>query len=428
MHPFVLLLASPALSMSLDDAVQAAHQVSPVTALSEARVAEAQAKVREATSMLLPTVTAGGATVWQNEVELDICYKMYEALAGMGQPVQPSMCDSVEPTLITPGQQWQAQVTGQEALVAPAAWLWRKAAREGAALAESEGAADRYQLDAAVLEAWHASARHHALLADAQAAQSLAEHIVGLADALVSNGVATRDQVLQAHAALSSARATVARATAAVAAADAALALVTGRNEAADGIAVPTSYPDLQQALASLDRPDLAMAGQRVDAARAVVGAERGAALPILGVTGKVYGLDPAPMVADDWNWQVQVGVTVPLVQGGKVLARLDGAKAQVQKAEAAKRLVLDQAKLEVIQTHGQLAAAMASLAEREEALRLSGEAVTAAEARLKEGGGSLLDLQQAQGGVAEAQVRLTLARADAAYQRDRLRQVTRGL
>ena len=361
-------------------------------------------------------------------MDLDICYSLYKALQAAGNPVQPSMCDDFEVPVISPEQQWQAQIVVQQGLFAPSAWLWRNAAREGEDLAEREGAVDHYQLAAAVLEAWHASARHQALLQDARAAQALAERIEALAENLVTGGVASRDQLLQARGAVATARAAAARAQAASEAANAALALVTGRSEPADPFQVPASAPSLEEALAALERPDLRMAAQRIEAAEAVVKAERAMAMPIVGLTGKYYGLEPAPMVADSWNWQVQLGIQVPIFAGGKVLAKTAEARAQVEKATAGERILRDQARIEVIRAHGELAAALASLQEREEALRLSEEAVAAAEARLKEGSGSLLNLQQAQGGTAEAQVRLTLARADAAWAADRLRQVTRGL
>jgi len=428
MSTIALLLVAPALSMSLDDAMQAAAASSPVSAISRARVAEAHAQVRQATAYLLPEVNAAGASLWQNEVILDLSDPFLLFAQQAGIPMQPSAFDDVEWPEITPGQQWQIQVAGQQAILAPSAWLWRKAAQQGEALAEEEGEVDRYQLGGVVVEAWHASARHQALLADARAAPELGEHILQIAETLVANGVATEDQLIPARQALATARATVARAQAASQAADAALALVTARDEPADPFTVPPAPTSLEATLADMDRPDMRMAAQRSEAARAVIWAERGGAMPILGVTGKVFGLDPAPMIADDWNWQVQLGVTVPLVKGGAVAAKVDAAHAQLEMALAAERLVRDQAKLQAIKAHGELSAAMAALTERETALELAGQAVRAAELRLKEGTGTMLELQQGQAGVAEAQVRLTLAKADAAHAHDLLRQVTRGL
>jgi outer membrane protein TolC len=424
--PIALLLFSPAFSMTLDHAVDAAAQSSPVAALAEARIAESQAQVRQATAYLLPQVKAAGGSLWQNEVEMSICYPIYESLKGplneAGIPIQPSMCDEVDDPLIMPGHQWQWQLEAQQAVLAPQAWLWRRAALEGEGIAEQQGDADLFQLEAYVVEAWHASARHQALLQDAIAAQELAEHIAQLAESLVTNGVATRDQLLQAEGAVATARATVARARAASQAADAALALLTGEQDRADAFVVPTAVPDLADLTARMDRPDLGLADQQLEAAQAVVWAERGAAMPIVGLSGKVFGLDPAPLIYDDTNWNVMIGVTVPLVQGGQVMAKVDQAQAQVEKASAARRLIRDQAELELIRIHGELSAAMASITEREEAQRLAEEAVAVAETRLKEGSGSMLDLQTAHGGVAEARVRLTLARADAAYAHDKLR------
>jgi len=426
-----LLLVSPALSMSLDQALDAAQTSSPVAALAEARVAESQAQVREATAHMLPQLSAAGGSIWQNDIYLDmmpICYQFYLMLQEGGNPVQPSMCDGIENPEVLPSHQWQWQIQGSQAIVAPQAYLWRKAAVAGGDIAQVQGDAELYQLDAYVLEAWHASSRHQALLAEARDSLDLAERIAGLARTLVDNGVATRDQVLQADGAVATAKATVARAEAASAAANRSLELLTGQPGAADPFVVPTAVPSLGEVSSRLDRPDLAVADARIEAAEAVVWAERGAAMPILGVSGKVFGLDPAPMLYEDVNWNVMLGLTVPLVQGGAVMAKVDKARAQVEMASAGKRLLRDQAELEIIRIHGELSAAMASLTEREEAVRLAEEAVDAAEARLKEGAGSMLDLQQAHGGVAEAGVKLTLAKADAALAYDKLQHVTGAL
>ncbi len=432
MYPLVLLLFSPALSMSLDQAMQSAVETSAVGDLGQARIDEARAQLREATSHLLPSASVSGGSLWQNEVAMAICYPMYQILKGpfaeLNVGLTPDMCDDFEDPIVMPGQQWQWQVEGTIPVAAPQGWLWRRAAQHGSTIAEVQRDADLYQLGAYVVEAWHASARHQALLADARSALELAEHIAGLAQTLVDNGVATRDQVLQAEGAVATARATVARAEAASAAADAALALITGRDEPADPYQLPASVPSLEQAVSSVDRPDLDLAAAQLEGARSLVWAERGAAMPVVGLTGKVFGLDPAPLIYDEQNWQVMLGVTVPLVRGGQVLAKVDQAQAKVEMAAAAERLVRDQAELEVIRVYGEMSASMASLTEREEALRLAKDAVSYAESRLKEGSGSMLDLQQAQGSVAEAQVKLTLARGDAAYAYDKLRQVTRGL
>ncbi len=425
----VLFLVAPAWSLSLDEAVDAALLRSPVSELAEARVDEARAKVWQATAPMLPRASVSGGSLWQKEVIVDFRYALIDALeAGTGGAPQPSEFDEVDwPTLQFP-QQWQFSLDGQQALVVPQAWLWRRAARQGEALAGEQGEADLYQLGAYVLQAWHASARHAALLQDAQEALALAERIETLADTLVENGVATTDQLLQVQAALAAARATVARAQAASSAADAALKLMTGRDEPADAFQVPAALPSLDQALAQLNRPDQQLAAQQLEAAQAVVWAERSGAMPVIGLTGQYYGIEPYSEFVEQWNYKVQLGFTVPFLNGGAVAAKVSEAKAQREKARAAQRLITEQAELEVIQTHGELAAAMASLQERKTALDLANQAVTAAENRLKNGAGSLLDLKQAQGGLAEARVRLTLAKADAAQAADQLRQVTRGL
>src|SRR5690606_15219314 len=123
---------------------------------------------------------------------------------------------------------------------------------------------------------------------------------------------------------------------------------------------------------------------------------ERAGSLPTVALQAGAYGTTPAADLAEPLVWRVTVGAHVPLFQGGAVAARVDEQSARLQQAVAAERALREAAELEVRRAHGGLTRALASLAEQEEAVRLAAEAVTAAEARLDRGGGSLLDLHQA--------------------------------
>ncbi|MBN1336465.1 MAG: TolC family protein [Deltaproteobacteria bacterium] len=424
----VLLLVSTSDALPLDAAVEAALARAPISDLATARVDEAEARVRTVSAPLLPSVEATGAAVWQNEVVLDLKDQFMTLAQAVGLPVQPSMFDDVDLPVVQPGFQWQAGAQVRQALLAPAAWLARRAAHEGALLASLEGEADRYALTGAVLEAWHASARHHALLEDARGAVAVAERAASLAETLVTHGVASEDQVLPSRSAVASAHAVEGRARAAAAAADATLALLTGLDDiSADPPDVPAETPSLATCLHRLERPDLAAAGARVDAADAVTSATRASALPVLGAGGGVVYLDPEPYLGDQWNWKVQVQLTMPLLQGGAVRARGDEAAARAAQARAAERALRERAQAEVIRLHGELAASLASLREHESAVDLARRAVTAAEARLNQGGGSLLALEQARGALATAELHRTLSRADAARASDLLDLATGG-
>ena len=67
---WILALCAPALAMSLDEAVEAAREISPVGDLSEARLAAAQAQIREADSYLKPQLDAGVGAALQNKPEV----------------------------------------------------------------------------------------------------------------------------------------------------------------------------------------------------------------------------------------------------------------------------------------------------------------------------------------------------------------------
>ena len=433
----LFLLISPALSMTLNEARQAAVARAPLMQVSEARLRESEARVRTATATLLPSARLAGGAAWQNEILF-----AYDTLASsMSSAFQQALEDADIPfdieleldpdsfpeTIIQPGFQWVGSLEASQPILAPGAWLYRKAARQGVTLAQAQQELDRYQVESGVIQAWHASARAHALLQDAQRGVERAEKVLQLAQAVVDNGVLPADHIIQAKEAVASARAAHEQAQVGAQAADQILGTLTGLPGPADPVTVPDTLPELQPLLASLGRPDLQVAQARVDAAQALSKATRAPALPVLGVTANVSYLEPEPYFADQWNYKLMLGITVPLFQGGGVAAQIDEAQAREAQARAGLDALQELARMEVIRTHGQLAGALASLQQREEAVELAQQAVEASDIRFKEGGGSLLDLEQARARLLQAQVQLTLARAEAAQAADLLELVAGG-
>jgi outer membrane protein len=123
----------------------------------------------------------------------------------------------------------------------------------------------------------------------------------------------------------------------------------------------------------------------------------------------------------------VGLGATIPIFQGGIVASRVDQARAAAHRARAGSRAAREAADLEVRQAHGALAQSLAVLEQQDEAVRLATEAVEAAERRAGEGGGSLLQLQQAQLELVAAEAQRTRARSAAARASDALRLAVKG-
>lgn len=409
-----LTLAS---AMTLDSALSAAQERSPANALAEARISEAKARRTEARGHLLPTATLSGAAVLQNEVTFNIADQLPEI------PILDP--NDFEPLIVVPGFQLQAAAEVTQPIIAPQGWSAGGAARAGVALANAEKEATLADLRAAVVDAWHRSAEARALVTDAQAGVEQAERLVERAEAMVELGVATEDRILPFRRALASARANLETARAGSAAADGVLAQLTGMEGGADPVGGGQELPELDGMLTGIDRPDLDAARERVEAASAAKRVERTRLMPIVAAKAGVYAVDPAPTLGNPLNWRVQVGATLPLFQGGTVAARVSGASARVAQADAALRAQEERAAIEIRTAHAQLATSLASLSAREEAVEFADQGVAAAEARLDGGGGSLLELQQAQAEQIQARAELTMARSAASRARHQLDQAT---
>jgi outer membrane protein len=414
-----LALLGSALAMSPQEAIDAAVARAPMVDLSQARVAEAEAQVREARGRLLPTVALSGAVVAQTEIEVNLADKL-----PAGLPIDPN---SVQPLVVMPQYQVQGGAQVIQPLVVPQAWAGQKAARQGESLAHAQAEADRAQVVSQTVDAWHASAEAHAVLDDAKRAEELAARLLEKGQKLADLGVVAKDDVLPFERADATAKANVAVAQEAVTTADGVLQYLTGLSGSADPIAVPQAIPDLQSELSAIDRPDLRAAAQRTETAGSFVALQRNALFPTLALVGGIAAVDPVPDFGKGFTWRVSVNATVPLFQGGVVGSRVDEASAQVAQARAAERLARQGAELQVRMAHGTLSRAVASLAEQDEAVRLARAAVTAAEARVDHGAGSLLQLQQAQLEQVAAEVGLTRARAQASRASDALKLAVHG-
>jgi len=413
-------------AMTLNEALDAAEQRSPVSRLAEDQVSEARTRAIEARGHLLPTATLSGAAVVQNEVAVNLGDQFPDMPAASLAIFDPT---AFEPLVVQPGFQLQGAAELNQPLVAPRAWTAGGAARAGVGLAKAEGDSAKAELRQVVVEAWHRSAEARALVVDAEAGVAQAERLVARGEAMVAHGIATEDRVLPFRSALASANAALAASRAASSSAEGVLAQLTGVQGGADPVAVGdhADLPELADLLSAISRPDLEAARKRVDTASAARKVERTGLMPTVAAKAGLYAMTPAPDLADPVNWRVMVGASIPLFQGGSVAARVSGASARVSMAQSALRAQEERAAIQVRAAHAQLAAALVSLDARVEALRFAEQAVNAAEARMDGGAGSLLELQQAQASQLTARSELTRARAAAARARDLLQVAVHG-
>jgi len=411
-----LALALSALAMSPQEAVSAAVARAPMLDVADARVLEAEARLHEVRGGMYPTLSIRGSMVAQNLVEVDMTEKID----------LPFEIDS-EPITVQPGLQLQVGASLFQPIVAPQAWLGRDAAKAAVGVAEAERDADAVRIARRTLEAWHQAALAHAILDDARRTEELATRLAEKGDALLRLGAVSEADVLPFRRAVASARATTALAEEAVVTADGVLRTLTGLDGVADVPTVPGAPLPVEELIASMQRPDVVAAEQRAAAAEDRVGVERAGLYPTMGLTADAGTLTPPGDFLEPITWRVGLGANIPIFQGGRVGARVDGAAAVAQQAEAGERVVREAAEIEIRMAHGALASALATLVEQEEAVRLARDTTAAAERRVDQGGGTLLDLQQAQLEQYGAEFRLTRARSEAAMAADLLALAVKG-
>ena len=88
-----------------------------------------------------------------------------------------------------------------------------------------------------------------------------------------------------------------------------------------------------------VQRPEIAAAALRYEAARHVVGARRADLLPQLSLGGSIGTQADDPLgafdILDNWALNLTAGLTAPLFQGGLIRARIDAAEARYRAAAA---------------------------------------------------------------------------------------------
>jgi outer membrane protein TolC len=336
--------------------------------------------------------------------------------------------DNIEPAVILDTAQFVGVGSLTMPLVSLQGWSAVALSKDAADLARTEAEGERTKVAKGTLEAWHTAYAAQALLSEAQRAKDLATRLLEKGQKLSELGAIASQDLIPFKRAIATADAQVAGATAALEAANGVLRLLTGLDGAPTEPTLPAAPPNLEELLAQMDRADVRAAEERAGVADSRVSMEKKARLPTLGlVAGGAYLAPAADILNNNLIWRVGAGLNVPLTQGGLVTAKANEAQAQATQAEAGARAIRQLAEIEVRTAHGTLARALTVLQAQETAVQLAEEAVNAAEKKMGEGGGTLVQLQQLQLELIIAEAQRLTARADAAKAADMLELAVHG-
>ncbi len=422
--PAALAAQAPAagapLRLSFADAVRVAASEAPAVALAGLRTDEADARVRQARSALLPSLAVGG--VWANRTfnsqSLGIPFPA-------GLPI---------PNPVPPFNDYDGRVSARQTL-----FDWSSVARVRAAGAQADGSrAERgvtvegTALTAAL--AYLRAVRAHAIVAARQADSTIAAELVGLAEAQKAAGVSAaidvtraRTQLVTAEGLLLVGRNQLDRARIDLTRAlgiDPTTALVfTDTLTAALGAADAPAVRDSLVAAGLVNRPDLRAELAHGRAARQTGSAIRAERLPRLEVAAD-YGVNGLTVPSAIATRDLTLQVSVPILDGFRREARLAEQDAVVRESQVRERDLRQQIAADVDGALLDLHSAEAQQAVAAERLRLAAQELSQSRERFKAGVAGNIEVIDAQSNLirardtdidarfAAATARVSLARA----------------
>jgi outer membrane protein TolC len=406
--------------LSLADAVHVAATSSAVVASAALRTSQAEARVTQARSTLLPNISASA---------LESGHTLNSATFGFNFPSQPGQPPILDPLGQVIGPVSTLDVRGQltQTLFDAGAYQ-RYRASQASAAAVSTGqviAAEQAAVQAAVAytQALRADAQLSARLADS----ALAADLLGIAQARVQAGTGVALDVTRAeaqlagvHAQLISARNVQARSQLALARA-LSLPLDT-RFELTDSLGVGP-LPDTTDLSAAVDaavrsRPDVLELDGQMRAARMQVNATRNEWLPSLRLFGDdgAIGLRLNQMLVT-YTWGLEL--SVPLFDGSKRTGRVSEQDAALRELQVRERDLRQQVAADVRGALLDLSSARQAVGAVREHVRLAEQEVSQARDRFTAGVAGNADVITAS--LSLNQARTQLIDAETAFQSARI-------
>lgn len=332
------LAAEPAASpRTLDDCYRAALARNETIAAQKELVIQARENVKQAVGAVLPSVSAIGSWVKQES------------------PGSGTLQQSFAPTTQT-----TARITGTQPIF--------HGAREWAALAQLKrlrNASEQAEKQAEI-QLWRdVAAAFYGVLAVERDIQILAEELkaydgrIAELEQFERIGRSRTSEVLTAKAGRASFEASQIQAQGAVSQARETLALLTGLpadTPLADENGELSQPEPLDAWLKAVEeRPDVAAARERLEAAKSGQWVATGALLPGLDLIGNYYLKRPG--LLDNVHWDAQLALTIPIFTGGQTLSRIREAKSVRRQTEDDLSLTRRAAAADIRTLHARLSA-----------------------------------------------------------------------
>ena len=412
--------------LSLDEALAAGLESSPALHASRARVDASAAGARETSALRLPSLKLGGGYTRLSEVP-DF------------QVTLP-----VSPDPITVSRSYFDNFNLRLGLQQPLFTGFRleagaRSARLLEAAAGRDLEKDRAEFVFAVKSAYWGLARAREFeKAIDETLRQISEHLKDVR-AFFDQGLLTRNEVLRAELELSNAEIMKidARDAAEVALTaltslvglplDADVELTTSPESQAARLPAPADAEDaspVERALAN--RPEIRSADLRVEASEWGVKAARSGFYPQVFLAGNFYYLRPNPrflpaLDAFKGTWDLSVSVSFDLWDWGQTRSRAEQAKARLAQARDARRLLEDQAVLEVTQSRLAVDRAGEKVLVADQAVGLAEENFRVSRERFRQGVALNADVLDAEVALLQARLARTRALIDLAVGRARL-------
>jgi len=176
----------------------------------------------------------------------------------------------------------------------------------------------------------------------------------------------------------------------------------------------PYEPPSLTECLAQAlrQRPEVKEAEYQRESANIAKQLARINTLPLINVSGS-YNRYPSTTRITDKEWALNLIVSYPIFDGGRVRAELEQAKLQVEQADLNLKRTLDNIRLQVQQAYSNWQNAKERLSAAQEAVKEASETARLTEVAYKAGAVSLIDVINAQVALAQAETQEIQARYD---------------
>jgi len=420
-------LQTAAAELSLAAALEELDRQNLTLAQARDRAAGANGVARQATSALIPTVTASGSYV-RNRDEFVI---RLPPNLGPGVGFPPGGAN------IQPLAQLSGTGSVRIPLVVPTAWFDVAQARSAARGAEAGANATRLQVRTGFAQAAYGALATEEVVTAAERALADAAELTRSAERRVAAGTVAPLDALKARTEEVARRSDLVRAHADVDRSRFALGVLLGR-EGPVRIAVPevgaappaeAGTPEeglAREALAN--RPEVAVQRAQIEAAEAGIRSAWARLAPQLSATGAVFGANVAYPTGEKTGWKVTVDLTWALWDGGLGWGKREQSEAQAAEARAAaeaERLAILQ---EVHDASRDVGVAREELRLADQRRGLAAETAASARRSFDAGIASSLDVIDANDRLFTADVVLAAARARLAQARlELLRAVGRG-